>query len=140
MSDPELISPCWLDVPLGDSSPPPTDALPPDIQTSLARVADAIAAVRGPQLRSLARYLAGAPGRGRFEGLTRRLPERSLIDFLRNMTDAGRAPSSAALPRPTLETLARKTLLRRVLDEGRITALQRACDVVSGSTQGGQTA
>jgi hypothetical protein len=138
MSDPEFTSPCWLDVPLGDASPPPTDALPPDIQTSLARVAEAIAAVRGPQLRSLARYLAGAPGRGRFEGLTRRLPERSLIDFLRNMTDAGRAPSSAALP--PLETLARETILRRVLDEGRITALQRACDVVSGSTQGGQTA
>ena len=140
MSDPEFTSPCWLDVPLEDASPPSTEPLPPDIRASLARVADAIAAVRGPQLRSLARYLAGAPGRGRFEGLTRGLPERSLIDFLRNMTDAGRAPSSAALPKPMIETLARQTLLRRVLDEGRITALQRACDVVSGSAQGGQTA
>ena len=98
MSDSALPSLCWLDVP--DAGLPPTEPMPPDVQASLDRVADAIAEVKGPQLRSLARYLAVDPGRLRFDNVTQRLPEPTLIDLLRRMTDSGRAPSSAALPEP----------------------------------------
>ena len=109
------------------------------MQASLERVADAIAEVKGPQLRSLVRYLAVDPGRLRFDNVTRRLPERTLIDFLRRMTDGGGASSSAALPEPTLAALTRKALLTRILDHARLIALQRACSAVSSSTQTGQT-
>ena len=140
MSDPALPS-NWLDLPHAEAGLPTPEPIPPDIQALLERIADAIAAVRGPELRSLARYLAVDPGKSRLDKVTQRLPERSLIPLLRRMTDSGRAPSSAALSEPTLEALSRKALLARVLDDGRIIALERACAAVSRATQrGGQIA
>ena len=134
MSNSALPSNSWLDLPHAEASTATTEPIPPDIQSSLERIADAIAAVSGPELRSLARYLAVDPGRSLFDKVTQRLPERSLIPLLRRMTDSGRAPSSAALPEPTLEALSRKALLARVLDDRRIIALERACAAVSGAT------
>lgn len=135
MSETALPSNSWLDLPHAEAGLPTTNSIPPDIQASLESIADAIAAVRGPELRALARYLAADPGKSRFGNVTQRLPERSLIPLLRRMTDSGRAPSSAALPEPTLEALSRKALLARVLDDSRIIALERACAAVSRATQ-----
>ena len=128
---------CWLDMPHEDAGRPPAEPVPPDFQALLQRVADAIAALRGPPVNALARYLATDPGRSRFDLVTQNLPEWSLIDFLRRMTDGGRAPSSAALPGPTLELLTRKALLARILDDGRIIALERACAAISRAAQSG---
>ena len=128
----------WLDLPRAE--PGAAKPIPPEVQTALDRFADAIAAIKQPQVSTLARYFSVDPGRARFNNITRRLPDESLASLLQRMTVGGRAPSVAALPDPTVAALARKMLLSRILDQSRIEALQRACEAVSTfNINGGQS-
>jgi hypothetical protein len=134
--------------------PHPADAPAPAersqaLDAALEILASAVGDAQGDAFRRIKTFLAKDPGKAAFENVAGRLGDLRLITLLDRMfADAAAERRAIALDlinpsdqaanagAPSLDRLTRRDLLRRILDDARVRALHRACELHNALQKG----